>query len=147
MDAIPIAGFFAALILTTIFFDQLEADQYGLSLQLVYAGIWGLLGAAVILIAAMQSPHTVTSNAYLLGGGLALGTTTEVIHELVKHQRLSFRNMRWMVAGIIVFSSTYLLIQHQHGEVTSWQTTQQRAQNTTKWSMASKTIVKARPNF
>jgi hypothetical protein len=145
MDALPVAGFFAALFLTTYWFDELEEDKYGLPLQAVYAITWGLLGAAVLLVCELQSPHMVARNAALLAGGFALGACAELIISLAKRRCIAPRNLRWLVAGIVVFASTHLLIQTT--ERTTWLTIQQPGQTTTKWSTASKTIGKAQQSF
>jgi hypothetical protein len=145
MDALPVAGFFAALLLTTYWFDELEDDQFGLPLQAVYAVTWGLLGAAVLLICELQSPNMVARDAALLAFGFVLGATVELIINMAKRHRIAPRNLRWLVAGIVVFASTHLLI--QPNERTTWLTIQQHGQTTTKWSTASRTTGRAQTSF
>lgn len=144
MDALPVAGFFAALVLTTYWFDELERDQYGLLLQLVYAFTWGLLGAAVLMICDITAPNTMAQNAALLAAGFALGAGAELLLELAKRQRIGARNLRWLIAGIVVFGSTHLLIQNNEGTTCL---TNHHERTSTKWSTASKTTGKAPSNF
>lgn len=109
MNALPVAGFFAALVLTTYCFDELENNQYGVLLHFVYAIVWGLLGAAVLLICDMQAPHTVAPNATLLAGGLAIGAGVEISAALARHDGPEARNLRWLVTGIVAFASTTIM--------------------------------------
>lgn len=144
MDALPIAGFFAALVLTTYWFDELGSDQYGTPLQLVYAITWGLLGAAVLMICDITAPNMMAKNAALLAAGFGLGAGAELILEFAKRHRAEPRNLRWLVAGIVVFGATHMLIQNNEG--TTW-LTNHHERNSTKWSTASKTTAPARSNF
>jgi hypothetical protein len=144
MDALPVAGFFAALVLTTYWFDELGSNQYGMPLQLVYAITWGLLGAAVLMICDITAPNMMARNAALLAAGFVVGAVVETLLELAKRHRADPRNLRWLVAGIVVFGSTHLLIQNNEGTTCL---TNHHERNSTKWSTASKTTGTARSNF
>jgi hypothetical protein len=144
MDALPVAGFFAALVLTTYWFDELGSDQYGLPLQFVYSITWGLLGAAVLMICDITAPNTMAQNAAMLAGGLAMAAGAESMIELVKRHRIDSRNLRWLVAGIVVFGSTHLLLQNNEGISCL---TNHHERSSTKWSTASKTTKTAPSSF
>ncbi len=145
MDALPVAGFFAALVLTTYWFDELGSHQYGMPLQLVYAFTWGLLGAAVLMICDITAPNTMAQNSALLAAGFAVAAGAESILELAKRHRVDPRNLRWLVAGIVVFGSTHLML-IQNNEGTSCLTNHQE-RTSTKWSTASKTTRTVQSNF
>lgn len=128
MNVLPVAGFLAVLVLTTVWFDQLgtadggpgegetsddafSQDRYMPLLHLVFAGIWGLLGAALMLLSAMQSPDTVQPQLMLLGCGLALCAGIDVVMAVVKGRMIGVREVRWLLAGIIAFGSTTYFLQ------------------------------------
>jgi hypothetical protein len=116
MNWLPVGGFLAALAITTLWFDQLEGDRHdetmtSLMVQMVYAVTWGLLGAALVLIYAMSAPDTVAEKLTVLGGGIAVASVVDLFGAFTKRGGFAFRDLRWVVAGIVVFGATYIVMQ------------------------------------
>lgn len=116
---IPVVGFLAALAFTTFWFDKLEDERQDLTqpsrgisfwLQMIYAVTWGLLGTAVILLGAILAPNTVLDQLMVLGCGIAAFAGLDAVCAFVQRGGFGWRDLRWLVSGIVVFSTTWFTL-------------------------------------